>query len=121
MLVVGNGNDDKLPSSLLEKLFKDALIGIKENCHKYFNSPHGIQLEGIPYLGTSKIIFVDIDQSKKPILVLKPGLWRGENSQWNIRCEVFEKDIVEIAGEELRTKVISKIKTPIGLDIIKRH
>ena len=32
MLVIGNGNDDKLSRSILEKLFKDALISIKERC-----------------------------------------------------------------------------------------
>ena len=122
MLVIGNGNDDKLSRSILEKLFKDALISIKERCKEHFNNSRNILLEGAPYLGTSKIISVGSDKLEKPILVLKPGLWRGESPQWNIHCEVFEKDFMEIIiVEELKAKIINQLKVPVGLNIIERH
>lgn len=122
MFVVRNGIDDQLSRSILEKLFKDALISIKEHCEEHFNNSRDILLEGAPYLGTCKIISVDSDKVKKLILVLKPGLWRGESPQWNIRCEVFEKDFMGIIiVEELKAKIINQLKVSVGLNIIERQ
>jgi len=116
---VGNGSNDKLPSGVLEKLFGSALAKIKERAQENFKKE--LSLTGAPYLGTSKIIFTDSDGKEEPMLILKPGLWRGEFSQWNIHCEVFSDDIAKIAEEEINTTVIFQVATTIGLKISKRR
>lgn len=117
MLAIRNGNDDKLPSSLLEKLFKDALISIKERYQEYFDTHSKFYLKGAPYLETSKIILVNIVGMERKIFILKPGLWRGERPIWNIYGEVFTKNVIKIAEEELKEKVITQLAEPVGLII----
>ena len=115
---VGNGSNDKLPSGILEKLFGSVLAKIKERVQESFKKE--LFLRGAPYLGTSKIVFADSGKKEEPILILKPGLWRGESPQWNIHCEVFSDDIAKIAEKEINTTVIFQVATTIGLRIFKR-
>src|SRR3990172_8591475 len=104
---VGNGSNDKLPSGVLEKLFGSALAKIKKRVQESFKKE--LSLKGAPYLGTSEIVFVDLNGKEESILILKPGLWRGESPRWNIHCEVFSDDIAKIAEEEINTIVIFQV------------
>ena len=108
---VGSENSDKLPSGVLEKLFGSALVKIKKRAQEIFKKE--LSLSGTPYLGTSKIVFAGSDGKEEPMLILKPGLWRGESARWNIHCEVFSE-------EEINTTVIFQVATTIGLKISKR-
>lgn len=120
-VISGKEDDDKLPSSLLEKLIKEVLNSIKNRCQEYYaeNKLDGIFcVTGIPYINTSKIVVACANKEKKAVFEIYPGLLRSDSPQWSICCKVFEDDIKKIVNEEIKDKVINRLEVPIGLIIL---
>lgn len=116
----GKRDDDKLPSSLLEKLIKEVLSSMRDRCEEYYaeNNIEGrFCVTGIPYINTSKIVLIR-DKEERTVISINPGLLRNESSQWSICCKVLEDDFKKIANEEIKDKVIDQLEVPVGLMIL---
>lgn len=117
----GKRDDDKLPSSLLEKLIEKALSSMRDRCEEYYaeNNLEGrFCVTGIPYINTSKIVLIRSDKEKRMVISINPGLLRNDSSQWSICCKVLEDDFKKIANEEIKDKVIDQLEVPVGLMIL---
>lgn len=121
LIINGKEDDDKLPSSLLEKLIKEVLSSIKNRCQEYYaenNLDGTFCVTGIPYINTSKIVLACANKEKKAVFVIYPGLLRSDSPQWSICCKVLEEDFKKIVNEEIKDKVISRLEVPVGLIIL---
>lgn len=96
--------DVRLTSRCLVKMVEETLQRIKNRSEELQGCR--LRVSGTPYLGTSfiershKSSLPQKEREKMRMMRIRPGVWRGEPG-WILRCDVFNREIMRIAEEEL--------------------